>query len=54
MQVHCHACINVIPADEAKTLLKGMPEVQQALFIEQALEENLRITDEPVEGEVAR
>jgi hypothetical protein len=35
-------------------LVKNLPEVEQALFIEQTLERALDITDRPVAGEVAR
>jgi hypothetical protein len=39
---------------KVETLLKGMPERDQALFTEQSLESFLRIKDVPVEGEVPR
>jgi hypothetical protein len=37
-----------------KTLVSGLPEVSQALYIEQQIEAALRIQDRPVRGEVER
>ena len=37
-----------------KRLLKGLKEVEQVLWLEQALERHLGIEDAPVDGEVAR
>jgi hypothetical protein len=42
------------PGGTRRTLLKGMDAVEQALFLEQRLERQLRIADQAVQGEVAR
>ncbi len=44
----------VTKANVRKPLLKGLPEADQALFIEQELERFLNIEDRPVRGEVSR
>jgi len=44
----------VTKANVRKPLLKGLPDADQALFVEQELERFLNIEDRPVRGEIAR
>jgi hypothetical protein len=37
-----------------ETLVKGLTDADQALYIEQELERHLRIQDQPVAGELPR
>ena len=47
--------VNAIRFNDAKeTLVKGLTEADQALYIEQELERFLKIEDRPVRGEVSR
>lgn len=44
----------VTPANEKRKLLEGLPDADQALFVEQGLEEHLGLKDRPVGGELPR
>jgi hypothetical protein len=46
--------VELIRNGERETLLKGLNECDQALFVEQELERFLKIEDQPVRGELAR
>jgi hypothetical protein len=51
---YSYQVLAVTKANVRKTLLKGLTEAEQALFIEQELERFLEIEDRPMPGEVAR
>jgi hypothetical protein len=44
----------VLPGNRRETLVRGLPEADHALFIEQQLERHLQIADRPVDGEHGR
>ena len=44
----------VLANQQRKTLLKGLGEADQAVFIEQQIEKHLRLVDQPVDGEYGR
>jgi len=44
----------VLPGNRRDTLVRGLPEADQALFIEQQLERHLALADVPVAGEHGR
>lgn len=37
-----------------KTIVKGLPEPEHAIYLEQQLEKHLKIVDRPIDGELAR
>jgi hypothetical protein len=51
---YSYQVLAVTKANVRKTLLKGLNEAEQALFIEQELERFLEIEDRPMPGEIAR
>ncbi len=51
---YSYQVLAVTKANVRKTLLKGLNEADQALFIEQELERFLGIEDRPMPGEIAR
>lgn len=49
-----HSVCAILEDGRKIVLLSGLPDVQQGLFVEQSVEQHLRIKDAPIPGEVAR